>query len=187
MKVAILDEDTVLNVVVATNVLTVTRSEKLKAGGPLAEDEDLDARDLPDGMVIEEAAAWMGPGKSYSGDAGERVEVLAELSEEEQAAILAAAESVLYYACLAYQNDRMDTNTSNEVTKSEVLVESGIAQATDLPKAQAVGDWIESLWEEYFSRKENALTASIDFTGFDPIPYTFIEIRTERKDFLAAQ
>ena len=103
------------------------------------------------------------------------------------AAALAAAESVLYYACIAYQNDRMDTNTANEATKSEALVESGIAEATDLPKAQAVGDWIESLWEEYFSRKVDALTASIDFTGFDPTPYTCIEIRTERKDFLAAQ
>ena len=104
-----------------------------------------------------------------------------------EAANKAAAESELYYSCLAYQNDRIDTNMSAEMTKAESLEEAGLANDTDLPKAKACRDWLLSLWGEYYVRKADALNASLDFTSFDPVPHSFTELREERKTFLAGQ
>ena len=98
---------------------------------------------------------------------------------------IAAAENALYRSCLAYQIDQIDTNMENEMTKSESLVEAGKATAADLPEAGKAGAWIEALWVEYYTRKADALNASLDFSTVEPVPNDYATIRTERKTFLA--
>ena len=163
MKIAILDtsEKTVLNVIKAGKI------------------GDLEKVNNPEKYV--EALPWMSPGEPYEEVDGVLSPVAVPITQEQ----IAAAENALYRSCLAYQVDQIDTNMSSEIAKSESLVEAGKATAADLPEAGQAGLWIEALWVEYYTRKADALNASLDFSTVGPVPNSFATIRTERKTFLA--
>jgi hypothetical protein len=107
----------------------------------------------------------------------------------------------LYANAVRYQLSQVDDNTKAELDKSEALWESGGATVTDLPKAKENADFIEStLWGypddpasedgTYFARKNHIIAgnqASLDFSNLGEASWGFVDIRTERKTFLATQ
>ena len=85
-----------------------------------------------------------------------------------------------------------------ELDKSETLVECTAATDADLPIAKAVGDWLLGFWGlptdaagetgTYYARKayiSETGEPSYDFSEFTPCPHSYIDIRTERKTYLA--
>lgn len=102
------------------------------------------------------------------------------------AALEAARIEALYVAAITYQNTYIDINLSNEIQKSESVVEAGVLLEVDLPIAKGCGDWVEALWLDYYTRKADLENRSTDFSNNGVAPSTFIEVRTERKAALSA-
>jgi hypothetical protein len=126
---------------------------------------------------------------------GDVVEKTAEdLFDEQRTAI----EDSLWQACKAYEASQIYPETLAELDKSERAVESGQATEEDLPLAAALGDWRQALWGlptdaadvngSYFARKNSLSVDTIpsgDFLVFGFVEVGFVDIRAERKAFLA--
>lgn len=95
----------------------------------------------------------------------------------------------LYRAAMHYQNSKIDLNLSNEMQKSESIVEAGVLLEVDLPKAKACGDWLTALWADYYTRKaaiQSGDEYTRDFSNNGDCPHSFAEVRDERKAALIA-
>ena len=106
-----------------------------------------------------------------------------------KATVTANKLNALYLAAIGYQNAVIDINLSNEIQKSESVVESGVLLEADLPMAKACGDWVGALWLDYYTRKallESDADYTTDFSNNGVAPHTFSEVRAERKAALSA-
>ena len=105
------------------------------------------------------------------------------------AQLRADALEALYLSAIGYQNKTIDSNLHSEIQKSESVVESGVLLEADLPMAKACGDWVETLWLDYYTRKaalESDSDYTTDFSNNSVAPSTFAEVRAERKAALSA-
>jgi hypothetical protein len=110
----------------------------------------------------------------------------------------------LYNSAVAYQNgpSGIDANTKAELDKAEVLFEMGKVTPDQLPKNKELADWLELLlWNtpeatasnkgSYYAKKKNILagnpiTTEMDFSDIGPAPWSYADIRAERKTVLAS-
>lgn len=92
----------------------------------------------------------------------------------------------LYRAAMYYQDSKIDINLSAEMQKSESIVEAGVLLEVDLPKAKACGEWLTSLWSDYYTRRTDTPNSSKDFSNNGDCPHSFAEVRGERKAALSA-
>jgi len=153
--------------VLKKKIMTVVNGESVPAP------DSMDFGTLKDGLTV----------MSYTGNLT-TTKVSAHLAQ-----IKADDMEALYLAAIGYQNTYIDINLSNEIQKSESVVESGVLLEVDLPLAKGCGEWVEALWLDYYTRK--ALLGSdadytTDFSNNGVAPSTFIEVRTERKAALSA-
>lgn len=109
-------------------------------------------------------------------------------------------ENKLWADCKAYEAANIYPETLAELDKSERAVETGQAVEADLPKAAELGAFRQVLWGlptdapdangSYFAQK-NSISAdtlpSGDFSSSGRVSIDFVDIRAERKTFLASR
>lgn len=95
----------------------------------------------------------------------------------------------LYHRYNNFQILQVDSNTKDELDKSETLVENGPTVTSDLPLATALGTWIQDLWAAYYVEKANVdenYTVLLDEGNYTPVvPSGYHDIRNERLAHLA--
>lgn len=113
---------------------------------------------------------------------------LEDIPAVDPSVVLEENKNYLYRVCYKFQVDNIDSNLSNEMTKSESLIEAGKATESDLPLAKENADWLDSLWSFYYSEKakiEAGQEHSTDFlSSVGKVPNGFTEVRSERKGIL---
>ena len=110
--------------------------------------------------------------------------------EQERLAKIQANKTALFNACESYEISWVDRNMQSEFDLSRALYEAGTTTPTDLPKAATVGEWKESLWADYYTRKaavEAEQEFSLDFSNHYPLQFNFHDLKNEREDFLGGQ
>jgi len=109
---------------------------------------------------------------------------------DKEAAIIKNKQDNLFQFCEDYEILNVDRNMQSEFDLSRALYEAGKAEPEQLPLAKSLGDWKESLWADYYTRKAAITVDSIldsDFSNHNPVPTDFQGLRSERETFLAAQ
>jgi hypothetical protein len=125
---------------------------------------DIDQMPFRDGLETEEKV------KDFLGlDSITDFEILEEIKE-----IKSSKEelfSQLWTACTNYRKERIS---------EEGMLFLFPYKATG--KAKAVYDWVQSLWDEYYTRKatiDAGGVPSFDFKALGEMPHTFLEVRQE--------
>tara|TARA_R110002020_G_scaffold407511_1_gene617516 strand:- start:134 stop:679 length:546 start_codon:yes stop_codon:yes gene_type:complete len=116
---------------------------------------------------------------------------LEDIPKLDPSVIIAEDKNYLYRVCYKFQIDNIDINLSNEMNKSEYLVEARVCPEDDLPLAKANKDWLNSLWAAYDLQKskiESGEEFSTEFLStMDKVPNGFKAVRDERKEYLLIQ
>lgn len=113
---------------------------------------------------------------------------LEDIPKPDQSVIIEKKKNYLYRVCYKFQIDNIDINLSNEMNKSEYLVEAGVCSEDDLPLAKVNKDWLNSLWAAYDLQKskiESGEEFSTEFLStMDKVPNGFKAVSDERKEYL---
>jgi len=137
---------------------------------------------------------WHQPGQKYTKSGSVRTPTY----PAPEPVPVAEQEYILWASCSAYESSQIHPETIAELDKSERAVESKQATENDLPIAVGLGAFRQTVWGlptdtadangSYFARKAGLTVdtkPNTDFSSFGTVDHGFVDVRGERKTFLA--